>query len=157
MTGSASYVDHTSESLSFSYNELDQPTEMSGSASESYGSYLRGSGNDIGTATDESGDASAPVTFEGGVTLPGDFSASVPELAGPVTFIGSASPQSPSSNIGTTTDQDGDTSSPSAETTSRHLEGVAQSAETVGRMLEVNPASAGCSVVARPICPRRNW
>lgn len=40
-------ADHTSESLNFSYNELDQLIAMSGSVGESYGSYIQGS-YDIG-------------------------------------------------------------------------------------------------------------
>ena|GEM_PF-3132555 len=42
-----SYADHTNESLGYSYNELDQLTSLSGSASEGYGNYLQGSA-DIG-------------------------------------------------------------------------------------------------------------
>jgi YD repeat-containing protein len=44
-----SYSDHTSEALTFSYNELDQLTSLSGALSENYGSYLQGNPNyDIG-------------------------------------------------------------------------------------------------------------
>ena len=41
------YGDHTSEALSFGYNELNQLTSLSGSASEGYGNYLQGTA-DIG-------------------------------------------------------------------------------------------------------------
>jgi len=43
-----SYADHTSESLSFAYNERDQLLGMSGSVNEGYGSYIQGGADDIG-------------------------------------------------------------------------------------------------------------
>jgi hypothetical protein len=37
------YSDHTSEALSFSYNELDQLTSLSGALAQSYGNYIQNS------------------------------------------------------------------------------------------------------------------
>jgi hypothetical protein len=54
---------HATESLSFSYNAIDQLTGMTGSVAESYGSYVQAGSFDIGNLLQK---GSATLTYPGG-------------------------------------------------------------------------------------------
>src|SRR5205823_2231478 len=42
------YGDHTSQALTFSYNELDQVLSMGGAVSQAFGSYIQPGNSDVG-------------------------------------------------------------------------------------------------------------